>query len=47
MLVEALLASRTIRGDRRDVEHLRADGKKFLQEVLDKFAAVAELVRKN
>lgn len=47
VLVEALLASRTIRGDRRDVEHLRADGKKFLQEGLDKFAAVAELVRKN
>jgi hypothetical protein len=42
--VEALLASRTIYGDRRDVEHLRADGRKFLQEGLDKFSAVAESV---
>ena len=44
--VEALLASRTIYGDRRDVEHLRTDGKEFLQEGLDKFSAVAESVKR-
>jgi hypothetical protein len=44
--VEALLASRTIYGNRRDVEHLRAEGKNYLQEGLDKFSAVAESVKK-
>jgi hypothetical protein len=42
--VEALLSGHS--GDRRDIEHLRADGKKFLQEGLDKFAAVAESVKR-
>jgi hypothetical protein len=44
--VEALLASRTIYGNRRDVEHLRVEGKNYRQEGLDKFSAVAESIKK-
>jgi hypothetical protein len=44
--LEALLSSRTIYGDCHDIEHLRADGKKIVQEGLEKFGAVTESVKK-
>jgi len=43
--VEALLVSHTIYGDCCNIEHLCADGKKFLQEGLDKFATVTESIK--